>query len=98
MLLFAIVLFVCLLMFLAIILLVARNMAIWLWKARVKNILVCQNNLYFHGTVALILDTLEAKTSLVKIFADKNFRHLPKITSLFTDENFNIVFYMRTFL
>ena len=36
--------------------------------------------------------TLEAKTSSVKIFVGKNFRHLPKISSLFTDENFNLVF------
>ena len=42
--------------------------------------------------------TLEAKTSSVKIFVGENFRHLPKISSLFTDENFNLVFYMRTFL
>ena len=41
---------------------------------------------------------LEAKTSSVKIFVGKNFRHLPKISSLFTDEYFNLVFYMRTFL
>ena len=33
-----------------------------------------------------------------KNFVGKNFRHLPKISSLFTDENFNLVFYMRTFL
>ena len=33
-----------------------------------------------------------------KNFVGKNFRHLPKISSLFTEENFNLVFYMRTFL
>ena len=42
--------------------------------------------------------TLEAKTSSVKIFVGKYFRHLPKISSLLTDENFNLVFYMITFL
>ena len=49
-------------------------------------------------TRSKIISTLEAKTSSVKIFVGKNFRHLPKISSLFTDENFNLVFYMRTFL
>ena len=44
------------------------------------------------------IHTLEEKTSSVKIFVGENFRHLPKISSLFTDENFNLVFYMRTFL
>ena len=34
--------------------------------------------------------TLEAKTSSVKIFVGKNVRHLPKISSLFTDENLNL--------
>ena len=48
-------------------------------------------------------NTLEAKTSSVKIFVGENFRrqkfrHLPQISSLFTDENFNLVFYMTTFL
>ena len=42
--------------------------------------------------------TLEEKTSSVKIFVGENFRHLPKISSLFTDENFTLVFYMRTFI
>ena len=49
-------------------------------------------------TFLRFLYTLEAKTSSVKIFVGENFRHLTKISSLFIDENFNLVFYMRTFL
>ena len=48
-----------------------------------------------------LLSTLEAKTSSVKFFVGENFRHLPKISSLFADELFTdkvyIIYRIRLF-